>query len=665
MKNLLTLLVLIFCIYSCDTRKQSPSEEHLRTLKDVAKYIKTLDKNNPEQVRDLLHRTEAAFRRLPVEAEQDDSLVWYFQKVFGTYYGVCGMAREYPASLALMDSLADLHTPFLEAHGRMELLAMRMDLNYRMGRVEQATALADSLELLPDPKEGWRLVEYNTPLASLYHATNQMDKAIARFEKIVEACRMGAESDYEGTVYAWLGMCYNQTGRYVEGSDMILKAIRYFETHPENSNTVVAYGEQANSYFKMGMIDKALEMNRKAIEVSKRNGEYSLTSIYRFRGAIFSEAGQRDSMFYYYHEAKNLSRGNTNKMGSWLCDFDLLEAYTEEPDSLAKAFVLVGELCKDSTDMSDYFRIRLNELIGQAWMKSGQPERAIRELEQGVGLARESGMVENEYDMSSLLMDAYRQTGRNDRLAREFDRFKFLVDSVNTEETKLLVAGTNIRFETEKKEQQNRLLTTEVELKDSRLQNYAFIGLSLLAIGLCVGAWLWMRQHALRLRLRLEEQEKELATVRLREQEEHMRQQEERLQQIVASRQELNRNNEDLLRQLAEIQEANDRSCDLDRVMERLQPKLITTEEEDQFRLAFNTLHPTALHRLRTACSRVTRSEELLCMLIVLKQTNEEVSRTLGISRSSVLQNRYRLKQKLELPEGVELDSEVQRVMVD
>lgn len=167
-----------------------------------------------------------------------------------------------------------------------------------------------------------------------------------------------------------------------------------------------------------------------------------------------------------------------------------------------------------------------------------------------------------------------------------------------------------------------------------------------------------MRQRALKLRLQLREQEKKLS-------EQQLRDQSERLQQLITSRQELNNHNEELLRQLAEVQSTHEKTCDLDRVMEKLQPRLLTHEEEEQFRTAFAALYPTVLHQLRSICPRATRADELLCMLIILKQTNEEVARTLGISRASVLQNRYRLRNKLNLPEGSDLDTEIRRLLTD
>ena len=84
---------------------------------------------------------------------------------------------------------------------------------------------------------------------------------------------------------------------------------------------------------------------------------------------------------------------------------------------------------------------------------------------------------------------------------------------------------------------------------------------------------------------------------------------------------------------------------------------------EVNFRNYFTSLYPNALHRLRTISPRITRVDELLCMLILLKQNNEEIAHLLGVSRSTVLKNRYRLRCKLQLPGGVDLDTEVRSLL--
>lgn len=97
--------------------------------------------------------------------------------------------------------------------------------------------------------------------------------------------------------------------------------------------------------------------------------------------------------------------------------------------------------------------------------------------------------------------------------------------------------------------------------------------------------------------------------------------------------------------------------------MESLQSHLLTRKEEEDFRNAFLSVYPSALLYLREACPAVTRSEELFCMLVLLKQSNEELARTLGISVASVSKTRYRIRVKLGLPEGSDTDAEIRHIM--
>ena len=116
---------------------------------------------------------------------------------------------------------------------------------------------------------------------------------------------------------------------------------------------------------------------------------------------------------------------------------------------------------------------------------------------------------------------------------------------------------------------------------------------------------------------------------------------------------------------LAQKQEATATTERLLYTTQSLQNHQLTYEEEENYRKSLLSSHPVILHRLRTLCPKVTRTDELLCILIVLKQSNEEIARIMSISRSSVLKNRYRLRVKLKLPEGIDLDAEICRLLCE
>lgn len=92
-------------------------------------------------------------------------------------------------------------------------------------------------------------------------------------------------------------------------------------------------------------------------------------------------------------------------------------------------------------------------------------------------------------------------------------------DSVTREDKIHQLASANIRFETQKKEQENRLLTAEVRLQDTLLHVYSIAGVCALLLVFFIAGWMVMRHRNLRLRWQLEAQEHERADERLRDQE--------------------------------------------------------------------------------------------------------------------------------------------------
>lgn len=86
------------------------------------------------------------------------------------------------------------------------------------------------------------------------------------------------------------------------------------------------------------------------------------------------------------------------------------------------------------------------------------------------------------------------------------------------------------------------------------------------------------------------------------------------------------------------------------------------TEEKptdiEQIRRYVRLHFPTLIEEITTYSSeKLSSSEELLCMMIKLGYTNKEISSILSITNSSVITARYRLKRKLDLPPGRQLDS--------
>lgn len=92
-----------------------------------------------------------------------------------------------------------------------------------------------------------------------------------------------------------------------------------------------------------------------------------------------------------------------------------------------------------------------------------------------------------------------------------------------------------------------------------------------------------------------------------------------------------------------------------------LTPSLLKKNGESKFRQRFEVLYPLFLPRLREKVPSITRREELLSMLIVLKQDNKEIAELMAIAPRSVLMLRHRFRQKI----GMTTDNSLEEFIED
>jgi DNA-binding CsgD family transcriptional regulator len=97
--------------------------------------------------------------------------------------------------------------------------------------------------------------------------------------------------------------------------------------------------------------------------------------------------------------------------------------------------------------------------------------------------------------------------------------------------------------------------------------------------------------------------------------------------------------------------------------IETLTPSVLHRNGESRFRQRFDLLYPLFMARLRERVPTITRREELLSMLIVLKQDNKEIAELLAIAPRSVLMLRHRFRQKIGMAVDSSLEDFIEEVL--
>jgi DNA-binding CsgD family transcriptional regulator len=99
--------------------------------------------------------------------------------------------------------------------------------------------------------------------------------------------------------------------------------------------------------------------------------------------------------------------------------------------------------------------------------------------------------------------------------------------------------------------------------------------------------------------------------------------------------------------------------------IETLTPYVLKKSGETKFRQCFEMIYPLFLPRLREKVPTVSRREELLSMLIALKQDNKNIAELLAIAPRSVLMLRHRFRQKIGMETEVSLENFIEDLLID
>ena len=134
-------------------------------------------------------------------------------------------------------------------------------------------------------------------------------------------------------------------------------------------------------------------------------------------------------------------------------------------------------------------------------------------------------------------------------------------------------------------------------------------------------------------------------------------------EQVATLIQKLNQSNSEKERFAKEIQEFLAEK-DNRQEFETLTPFMLK-ESETKFRQCFELLYPLFLPRLREKVPSVSRREELLSMLIALKQDNKAIAELLAIAPRSVLMLRHRFRQKIGMTTEFSLENFIEDLSID
>lgn len=471
--------------------------------------------------------------------------------------------------------------------------------------------------------------DYAYAAAVFYSNPNYQNEVIEWCEEALMQARLCNNTSGRQWVSAMLGSLYKRHGRLNKALELFLQSKDEALEKNDDLGVLNSLHSLIDLFLYWDVPEYADLYASEAIRTNERMTSANpmvSAQTYINKGRALLQLGKTDSVSFYTERARKLCQSLPYNSG--MVDVDLLHGiYLTEAggDSLHWGIQELQLVAKQGTAVT---RAKACHQLALTYLKTGQTDMAELILDDMYGLLNRNGStiyIPLNYEP---ILNHYYNT-KNYHKVEQYTRM-MLQEQHALKEKKLNYNLVEAITEMQKMQHDQELKIVHLEQTNQRLWFLIWSVISLIIISAAVALFIYQhRQHKKQIRLA-----------------------DEKMNLLV---QQLNQSNEEKALIAQEINEImNDK--DSRQELETLTPSILQKDGESKFRQRFEILYPLFLPRLREKVPSITRREELLSMLIVLKQDNKEIADLLAIAPRSVLMLRHRFRQKI----GMNVDSSLE-----
>ncbi|MDH7448122.1 tetratricopeptide repeat protein [Aquimarina sp. 2201CG14-23] len=504
-----------------------------------------------------------------------------------------------------------------------------------------------------------------------YQLKRDFDKAEGYFIEALHLIKENSETYYESfraTLYVQLGVVNRRKANYPEAIRYYVKALQFYEQEHNDSKIADVYHNMALVYRYQKQHLKAINNYKKAIFLKQKvKDTHGLGAAYNMLGVSYRQNKQLDSALICYQKAEGF--------------FTMIDSKEDLHGVYGNLAVLYGvqkrydqSIPLKKTNLKYYKKIGKRLSICVEYYNLSDDYKGMKDWENSLKYADSSLQVALEEGFEERISVAYRRKsfvnskmGDFEDAYQNYRKFNRASDEIfNLENAKKIQAlELNYKFQKEKQAdslqfaRQKREVELKAEAENSQKKLYLILLLiSLLGAG-TVG-WLLRRNHQQRTKMAQMKHENEKKSL-----EKKIETKEEDIKKLIADNTMRLTFKEELLDKIKK-EVVDTEPGEISKAVQSLTAQLkrqITTERKlsglqekiDQANKDFD-------QKLQKSYPELTKGERELCALLRLNLSIKEIMTIRNVSVDSVKSMRRRIRKKMNVPEGKELEQFIQEL---
>lgn len=310
-----------------------------------------------------------------------------------------------------------------------------------------------------------------------------------------------------------IGNIYRKKGNYEKALEYYLSALKTFEQLQQKRRVAICYINIGNIYEEQHDYEKALEYYKRALNISIETGDkLRISDSYINIGKIYSNREDFSNARTYFNKSLDIYKefGYKHEMDNCYKYIGYTYKIQNDFQKAIEFYNKALEISEEEEDKSSIAETMIN--LGNLFINKNEYNRALDYSNRGLQLAVEIGNMLTIKNAYFSLVEIWERLNNTGKALEYYKLYSNLKDSLYNVEKYKAITEMEVKYESEKKEQQLALLTEKNEVQMLKLNQrnrlmFAFVIFFILAILII---YLFFRHNRLKVKHKTIELEQQL-----------------------------------------------------------------------------------------------------------------------------------------------------------